>query len=526
MIQSIDPTTVIYNSLESLDISVEHTAASLRETEYWLQNNGINEPDLVDLTHLPFVTMDNEDSRDLDQALYITRTADGYQIMYALADAAWYIRPGSALFDEALQRGSSYYTPLLAASMLPTALSEGLISLNEGVLRRSLVFDMLLDQNAAVTRCDVKRARIKSCAKLSYAGVQQWLDSANTQTEPFHESLLLLREAGEKLIKAGEERGVVRFDRTDVEICISGTPARLQPGPRQRYHTERYNEQLSLLCNMQGAQLLLGLSGVSDVVQAVYRVHEAPLRKNLGKLRKILDAMADAHDADDAWRWQDGQSLAAFVESLPDQPKYQRRVRAIQRQIMQAQRSSEFTPDPGEHHALKVCSYARFSSPMREIVGIFTHKELLEALNGSSFDAQTANQADEALREQVIQAANQARQRQRQLDKKIELATLLGVFKSDLEADVTRWHSGTIMGMRSNRLYVSLDELALNIKVYVEDLESQWACSYELDNASARPLAPVANNAAPQWLLGDGVKVHISSFDASRQKLVFNMFAL
>jgi ribonuclease R len=246
----------------------------------------------------------------------------------------------------------------------------------------------------------------------------------------------------------------------------------------------------------------------------------------LSKLRKVLNALAEEHDADDTWRWQEGQSLAAYVESLPDQPEYRRRVRAIQRQIMQAQRSSEFTPQAGEHHALKVCSYARFSSPMREIVGIFTHKELLEALSGRSFDATTSKQADEALREQVIQAANEAKQRQRKLDKKIELTTLQQVFKDDLEADDKRWHNGTIMGLRFGKLYINLDALALNIKVYVEDLETQWACNYELDDASATPHILEHGTAAPRWLLGDGVKLYIRAFDVSRQRLIFSMYPL
>ena len=239
-----DPHALIYEALQSLDISIEYPVACAEETEYWLKNDGLDDPELLDLTHLPFVTMDNEDSRDLDQAFYIENTNQGYRVMYALADAAWYIRPGSALFDEALKRGTSYYTPLLAAAMLPAALSEGLISLNPDVYRRSLVFDMSLDIDAAVTNCTISRARIKSHAKLSYAGVQGWLDSRPAATRPFDNSLHLLKELGNKLIRAAESRGVIRFDRSDTQIQISGSPPQLIPVRRERYDTERYNEQL------------------------------------------------------------------------------------------------------------------------------------------------------------------------------------------------------------------------------------------------------------------------------------------
>lgn len=517
-----EPAQLIHATLQSLGIVLEHSPASLKETRYWLNNDGLDDPALIDLTHLPFVTMDNEDSRDLDQALYIERlnTSDqhkGYRVLYALADASYYIRPGSALFTEALQRGTTYYTPILAASMLPVELSEGLISLNPDVRRRSVVFDMTTDTNGKVTRCQIQRAIINSRAKLSYGSVQAWLDGQHNQTpaQPYDTSLQLLKELGNKLIDASAERGVIRFDRTETRIKVAGSPPVLQASLNTRYNTERYNEQISLMCNMQGAELLLGLAGVSDVVQAVFRIHEAPLRKNLNRLKKTLDALADTYPDSTLWRWQKNQTLADYVEGLPDDPHNRRRVRAIQRQIMMAQRGSTFTPEPGEHHALKACSYARFSSPMREIVGIFTHKELLEALSGGRFD----NDADHELREQVIEAANAARQRQRKLDKQIEFTTLLSVFSTELADTNPQWHSGTIMGMRADKLYINLDDMALEVKVYRNDLESALSVEYTIDDISARP----DNTSAPTWMLGQGVQLRINTYDEGRARFVFDL---
>ncbi|MFK7861985.1 MAG: ribonuclease catalytic domain-containing protein [Granulosicoccus sp.] len=513
-----DPHDVIHEALLSQDIQVEHSPQSLVETGYWLENDGLDDPALSDLTMLPFVTIDNEDSRDLDQALYITKLKEGYRVFYALADASYYIRPDSALFAEALHRGTTYYTPVLAAAMLPTDLSEGLISLNPDVLRRALVFDISMDVKAVVTNCSIVRAKIQSQAKLSYAGVQQWLDSDSADSENYHPSLRLLQEVGSKLIAAGEARGVIRFDRTEPRIEVRGTPPHLQASLRTRFDTERYNEQISLLCNMQGAELLLGFAGVTDVLQAIYRVHEAPLRKNLSRLKETLNAFANACSDPDTWRWHDGQSLAEYVDSLPDDLQNRRRVRAVQRQIMQAQRGSTFTPEPGEHHALKACSYARFSSPMREVVGIFTHKELLEALNGGKFD----NEADDTLRDLVIDSANAARQKQRQLDKHIELATLRSVFQRDLDSDVTSWHTGTIMGMRTDKIYINLDDMALDIKVYRDDLENTQATSYTISEATAVP----ADETLPSWQLGQEIHLRVRSYDTARTRFVFDIQAL
>ena len=257
------------------------------------------------------------------------------------------------------------------------------------------------------------------------------------------------------------------------------------------------------------------------MLQAVYRVHEAPLKKSLKQLKSTLNEFADSFsDRDDAakWHWHEGQSLADYVAKLPTEPEHQRQVGAIQRQIMQAQRGSRFTPEPGEHHALKASSYARFSSPMREVVGIFTHKELLEALDGNHLN----DAADHQLREQVIEAANSARQKQRQLDKKIQLATLQRIFLAELDVQQPHWHQGTIMGLRTDKLYVQLDDMALDIKIYVDDLNETFNTEYTVGNTKAKASDPLA----PSWVLGDGVQLSVQAYDEARSRFVFDLRAL
>ncbi len=513
---SPSPEQLVADALQALEIATVHSPASMAETAHWLEHPGLDDPSLVDLTALPFVTMDNPDSRDLDQALLIERhDSTAYRVRYALADAAYYVPPGSALFADALARGTTYYTPILAVPMLPVELSEGLVSLNPQVDRRALVFDMIVNDEAVVTRTSIERARIHSQAKLDYAGVQAWLDSDPVPQKPYEESLLLLRELGNRLIAAAARRGVVRFDRTETQISVEGEPPRFSAGRRKRYATERYNEQLSLMCNMQGAEIMLALSGVSDAVQAVFRVHEAPLRKQLGKLRDKLARFAERQSDPEAWRWQPGQSLADYVDSLPRTPRHQRQVKSIQRQIMQAQRASSFTPEAGEHHALKAASYARFSSPMREVVGIFTHKELLEAVGGHAYDKDT----DTELRDAVIESANHSRQVQRKLEKTIEFAALFSVFSHEMSLPQSPLHQGTIMGLRGDRLYISLDELAVDVKVYREDLEEQFGTSYDMGEIVARP----ADTQGPEWVLGDGVQLCVRSYDEERKRFRFTL---
>jgi len=165
----IDADKAIRQILAQHKIDIQHSDACLAEAEQRQNEPGLDDAKLAQWHTLPFITIDNPDSRDLDQALLIEPAADnGYRVRYALADAAYYVPPGSALFKEALRRGVTYYTPLLAAPMLPESLSSGLISLNPHEDRRALVFDMLLKDDGQVLNTSIVRALIRSAGKSNY----------------------------------------------------------------------------------------------------------------------------------------------------------------------------------------------------------------------------------------------------------------------------------------------------------------------------------------------------------------------
>ena len=517
----INPYNQISLALAKHEIRTEFPTSCLIEAQEHLNNSAALDESLTDWRQLPFVTIDNPDSKDLDQALCIERDGKGYRLRYALADASYYVAPGSALFAEALARGTTYYTPIGAEPMLPTVLSEGLISLNPNVDRRALVFDIRLDLHAKIINTTIVRALIHSHAKLNYAQVQEFLDAseANTAHElssrSFNDSLLLLKELGSMLVQLAIERNVIPFNRKESEIYAQD--GKLLSRIRERFETEKYNEQLSLICNMQGAQILDKLLTASDL-QAVYRVHEAPLRSMHRKMTDLINAFADVQEERNRWLWKNGQSLADYVTSLPDGPEYSRRVAAIERQILVNNRASYFTHESGSHHALAAASYARFSSPMREIVGIYTHKELLEALSAADESAEDPT-IDTTLRDQVIEAANSSRKAQKALRKTIELQAIKSLFNDDLIRQPRPAYSGTIMGFRDDRIFVSLDEFATDIKVYRYDLESHHQTAYTFSDICAIP----NNRQRPLWRLGDGVKLSVDSFDQKRQHFVLNL---
>lgn len=497
------------------------------EVEAILKNPGVDDAALRDLTSLPFVTIDNEDSRDLDQAMFLRRLDGGrVEVLYALADAAYYVRPGTALFAEALRRGTSFYLPRLSVPMLPRALSEGIISLNPQVDRRALVLATTLDASGQLLGTEVLRARIRSQAKLSYSGVQRWHDdpaSSPLSGQPWTETLELLREVGLLRIQAARERDVVSYERRYIDIDYGDAQGfTFVATGASRFEVERWNEQLSLLCNMEGARLLTEAAGL-PYVQPIFRVHPAPSPASLRALREGIEALVHARGLDPAvWCWRpraeygaDGESLAAYIERLPAaDPDTERVRRTIESQAMISAEASTFSADVGPHWGVGAPGYVRLSAPMREIVGVFTHKELLERL-GRPEDA--ANNADdEQLRLRVVEAANRARSVQRQLTKAANKLVIDQLLQREAEAplEARPWRLATVMGIKPTRLYLQLDEPPIEIKLYAETLDGTWA---------ATPDRTCFTDGARRFVLGDAARVRVRAYDAARERWSFEL---
>ena len=482
--------------------------------------SGTDDPSLEDMSALPFVTIDNEGSRDLDQALCIELSPGGYRVLYALADAAYYVKRGGPLFEESLARAASYYLPGWMVPMLPRALSEGIVSLNPNVKRRALVFDMRLDRDGTVSETRVVRAHIESRAKLTYEGVQAFLDAPDKHAfarEPFGESLRLLREVGERRIAVASAHDVVHYRRRTVEVSLDGTRSFvLYSGLRNP--TELYNEQLSLLCNMEGARLLRDALD-SPTLQAVFRVHPAPPEDRVRGFSVMVGKLAALHGRGDDPRWSwdaaNGESLARFLDGLPVEGDGARLARAIQRQAIMMNVRSTFTDAVEEHHGVGAEAYARFSSPMREVVGVFLHGELVEQLGGPGHDPEK----DRALRLRVIEAANRAKTVQRQLTELGNRLALDQLFGRDvaLPRDRRPLRRGTVMGVSGSKLYLSLDEPAIDVKLYRGDLERAAGAKLRLGDGELtfeRPDGSVA------FRVGDAIDVRTERRDERRDRWV------
>lgn len=426
----------------------------------------LSDPALEDWTSLPFVTIDAKTSRDLDQALHVERTGTGYLVRYAIADAAHFVRKRSALFAEAMARGASVYFPGFSLPMLPRELSEGIVSLNPDGPRRALSFLAQVEQGV-VTRVTVSRTIIESRAKLAWEDVQSLYDAPETSAlrgTEYEGSLRALAEVGAALMADARRRDVASYRRNEGDIVVSDDGERLEWRASPRLAVERYNEQLSLLVNREGARLLA--ESPLEHVEPIYRIHPAPADERMRALEETIDQLVSVQKLDDSWRFRPAREpLTEYLLRLPQHGNEGRVADAIHRQAIVVNARSSFSPDRGGHHGVGAEAYARFSAPMREIVGVFVHHEMLEALTASG-------DADPTLRARVVESANQSRDLQRKVNDRVFRLFLDHFLQSDLALPPEQRprRIGTVMGITSAKLHVTLDDPRVDLKLYLRDL--------------------------------------------------------
>lgn len=517
----------------------------LDETAHLLTHHGIDDPALVDLTQQPFFAIDNEDSKDIDQLMWLAREGTGYAVHYALADAAHYIRPGMALHEEAIRRGTSFYMPGLNVPMLPRELSEGLISLLEGQDRRALVVKLILDENARARSTTMIRARVHNHHQLTYARVQKHFDGVEKlvfKRPEIEDQLGLLREIGQKRLDDAYKRGVIPFFRIEARKKLSSDGHSFVVTASAALDVERFNSEISVLTNVEGALELVHAPVEGLALPAIYRNHPPPPPERFGALRKVVRRIVEENHLAPDWHWRDDEKLGAYVQRLRFLPKNddeKRIAQALDRQTVLINQRGVFSSTPGEHHGLMAKAYARLTAPMREVVGIETHQRIisrtiltrlvelmpdaraklaqvtilttvgaanddekllvtaflsLDGLSGDNLriaaqgllerlrdwpglDENALQERQNALLDRVAEAGNLAADMQRQVDKDVDGLILDRLFGSASG----KVFSGTVMGVSPAKVYVFLDEPAVEVKMYVADLARMTGCTWHLD---------------------------------------------
>ena len=287
-------------------------------------------PDL-DRTDLPLVTIDPPTSMDLDQAMHLTRDGDGYVVYYAIADLAAFITPGDPIDLEANKRGETLYGADSKVPLHPKSISEGAASLLPDQVAPALLWTIKVDKTGEGTDVHVERARVRSTAKLDYAGVQESIDDGSAD-----EALQLLKEVGELRLAREAARGGVSLPLPEQEVSIEGDQWHLEF--RAQLPTEHWNAQISLLTGMAAASLMVfarvGLLRTLPPpdprdVQRLHRTAQAlgidwPAKMLYPDFVRSLDPTRPAHAAMvvACTRLLRGSGYVGFVGELPDQPEH------------------------------------------------------------------------------------------------------------------------------------------------------------------------------------------------------------
>ena len=507
------PSDLFEHTLAPEGISVDFPEAVTAEVAAYVAKPGIDDPTLTNLLDVPFVTIDGPGTRDLDQAVHVAETKEGFHLLYAIADASFYVTPGTALFDEAVRRGASFYVPGASVPMLPRKLSEDLISLGPNVARRALVFDVTFDPHGTITASKLVRARVKSRAKLTFEDVDTFVETGRGPfaKEPWADSLRATVRLGEKRLVHEDRATMVRYRRAESEITIDGE-GNLVTRTAPRGRTEIANEQISILSNALGARFLLG--GSEEIVQPIYRVHSAPDPERVANFERLVTAVAKTRGLpDDPWVYRKAadMGISGYLASLPTEGAPGRLARALHRQAMLLNGRSMFAGDPSGHFGVGEAVYSRFTAPMREIVGVFCHAQALERMAGKPA---RPREVDLAIRDRVIDAGNRSKDLQRRVDREVDRWIITKVLGADAELPIEKRprRSATVMGFSSGKTHFLLDEPPIDVLSTFHELGKALGGAWiEVKDEGSRLALKATDDTIIR--LGDEVKVYSATAD-------------
>jgi exoribonuclease R len=303
----------------------------------------------ADETAVPFVTIDPPESMDLDQALHIERRGSGYRVRYAIADVAAFVAPGGPLDEEAHRRGETFYAPDGNARLYPPDISEGAASLLPGELRPALVWTMEVDETGEGTTVQVRKARVRSRAKLDYGGVQRALDDGSADG-----FLRLLCEVGILRQQREVRRGGVSLQLPEQEVA-RGTHG-YELSYRAPFPVEGWNAQISLMTGMAAAELMLG--GEVGILRTVPAADPGRLER----FRHTAKALGVP--------WPKEMSYPDFVRTLDANVPRQAALLAQAAGLLRGSGYTAFdrrVPEHAEHAAL-ASTYAHTTAPLRRLV--------------------------------------------------------------------------------------------------------------------------------------------------------------
>ncbi len=349
-----DARSVSLICIHTHDIPTEFPADAIHDAE---MAQGVPLGDRTDLRTVPLITIDGEDARDFDDAVFAEPDGNGFRLIVAIADVAHYVPTGSALDRSARTRGNSVYFPDRVVPMLPEALSNGWCSLRPNEERGCLFVEMRIGADGRKTGHRFGRGLMRSAARMTYEGVEQEQDRFPH-----------LYAAYRALIAERNRRGTLDLDLPERKVVLSEAGQVLAVAPRPRLDSHRLIEEFMVLANVAAAEELERLHQ-----PCMYREHAPPTEEKLANLRIFLSALGISLPAGDRVHPRDLDHVLKMVAGTPEAPM-------INDVMLRSQSQAAYSPDNIGHFGLALTRYAHFTSPIRRYSDLLVHRALIAGL--------------------------------------------------------------------------------------------------------------------------------------------------
>ncbi|MBY0281695.1 MAG: ribonuclease R [Alphaproteobacteria bacterium] len=413
-----------------------------------LANNGKIPPlgNRTDFRDLPLVTIDGEDARDFDDAVWATpdpdpRNEGGWRIIVAIADVSYYVRPSDALDKEAYERGNSVYFPDRVVPMLPEALSNGLCSLRPDEDRGCLAVEMIISSNGKLKSHRFKRGLMRSKARLTYNQVQRAIegDFDNT-TEPLWEEVLSpLYGAYQSLLKARKSRGTLDLNIPEHQVVFHEDGSVKNIVLRTHQESHQLIEELMIAANVAAAKTLLVKNWPT-----LFRVHDTPDSVRVDNLKMFLKSFKIEIPKTKTFNPLHFNQILKATTGSPH-------MRFIHDLVLRSQSQAKYAPTNIGHFGLSLAHYCHFTSPIRRYADLVVHRSLIASL-GLGDDGQ------EPLPLEVLEMIGDHISSTERLASSAEREVMDRFHAAYLENQVGKDFHATIVGVSTAGIFVGLSE--------------------------------------------------------------------
>jgi ribonuclease R len=484
----------------------------------------VDRKDRIDLTDVALVTIDGEDARDFDDAVYCEpvklgrgKTAfDGWRLVVAIADVSHYVKPTEPIDEDAYERATSVYFPRRVIPMLPEKLSNGLCSLNPNEDRLAMVCDMLITAGGEIHAYQFFPAVICSQARFTYNEVAAILGNTRgpeaARRKELVPHLLHLHEVYRALLKERARRGAVDFETTETQIVCDDNGRIEKIVPRTRTEAHKLIEEAMLAANVCSADFI-----AQHKHPSLYRVHEGPTPEKKTLLQNYLKALGLGLSVSDDPKPGEFQAIAAATKDRPDAMQ-------IHTMLLRSMQQAIYTPINSGHFGLAYEAYTHFTSPIRRYPDLLVHRVIKALLHGKRYSLVTG----------AIEPASKAKRGAHTEEETWEVA---GAHCSanerradEASRDVEAWlkcrfmrehlgeeYGGTVTAVTSFGLFVTLDGLYVEGLIHITELGGEY---FKFDEARQELRG---ERSGVRYTVGARVRVQVSRVDLDGRKIDFRM---